>query len=109
MLLAIGVVLLFLVFLYRIYQILPSNKLSKSIRDPHILVLLGSGGHTSEMFSLLEELPLDIFIERTWMYTEGDTRSLNRAKQWEADRKGTNVRHFHYLSALSICILSDLV
>lgn len=56
-------------------------------RKGHLLVVLGSGGHTSEMLSILENLGPDYldsrFDKRTWVVSSGDAFSAERAKKFE--------------------------
>jgi beta-1,4-N-acetylglucosaminyltransferase len=68
----------------------------------HLLVVLGSGGHTAEMIAMLQravsdgsqDLRLDWnqFAHRTWIVSSGDTLSAERARSFETltsqQRKG---------------------
>ncbi|KAF2210506.1 glycosyltransferase family 1 protein [Cercospora zeae-maydis SCOH1-5] len=85
----------------------------------HLLIVLGSGGHTAEMLAMLERslheddsaprLDLDDFRHRTWVVGEGDALSAERARafeeklaRWEEGGRGTydvqcvpRARHIH--------------
>lgn len=51
----------------------------------HVLVVLGSGGHTAEMFSMLRRMPLDpsIYTYRTYVVSAGDKFSATKAVEFE--------------------------
>ena len=59
----------------------------------HLLVVLGSGGHTAEMLSMLDRavnepsktsrLEWRDYTHRTWVVSEGDSISASRAKEFE--------------------------
>jgi len=61
----------------------------------HLLVVLGSGGHTTEMIAMLERAVMDTegegknrldikdYSYRTWVVGSGDTISAQRAKEFE--------------------------
>lgn len=54
--------------------------------DPtHLLIVLGSGGHTAEMLSMLRRLPLDptVYTHRTYLITTGDSFSATKAAAFE--------------------------
>jgi beta-1,4-N-acetylglucosaminyltransferase len=52
----------------------------------HVLVVLGSGGHTAEMLSMLRRMPLDpnVYTFRTYIVTSGDGFSASKAAEFEA-------------------------
>ncbi|KAJ5385252.1 hypothetical protein N7517_003163 [Penicillium concentricum] len=52
----------------------------------HLLVVLGSGGHTAEMLYMLERMKLDpqIYTYRTYLVSSGDNFSADKAKDFEA-------------------------
>jgi beta-1,4-N-acetylglucosaminyltransferase len=57
------------------------------------LIVLGSGGHTGEMFSMLEKLNLDKFSPRTYVYavTDAETNGgKQKAVYFEEQRNGKN-------------------
>ena len=91
--------------LIRLIRILPCLRLLKSINtdkplhlnsgktlakvsrsDSSIAVFLGSGGHTGEMMKMLSKLDL-LSLQRTWIYSSGDTRSLDQVKLAEIQMK----------------------
>lgn len=50
--------------------------------EGHVMILLGSGGHTGEMIRLL--LPVNLEkVKKTWIVSSGDTTSLEKAKRLE--------------------------
>lgn len=55
-------------------------------KNTSIMVLLGSGGHTGEMIRLLSGIELKR-LDLTWLVSEGDTTSIDRARDLEV-RKG---------------------
>ena len=73
-------------------------QLSEDPKTSHILIVLGSGGHTAEMLAMLEraitekddKLRLDWkkFTHRTWVTGAGDDLSASRAKEFEAGAIG---------------------
>ncbi|PLB46937.1 oligosaccharide biosynthesis protein Alg14 like protein [Aspergillus steynii IBT 23096] len=56
----------------------------------HLLVVLGSGGHTAEMFSMLRRTRLDCsqYTYRTYVVSSGDDFSARAAIRFEADHPG---------------------
>ncbi|KAJ3377720.1 UDP-N-acetylglucosamine transferase subunit [Lobulomyces angularis] len=49
------------------------------------LIVLGSGGHTAEMFSMLKTLDKEKFVPRNYVLADNDTISLNKLRIFEAD------------------------
>ncbi|PSN68716.1 oligosaccharide biosynthesis protein Alg14 like protein [Corynespora cassiicola Philippines] len=58
----------------------PRRRKSTSVR---LLVVLGSGGHTSEMLSLLRDLDPRKYTQRTYIVSSGDAFSAARAAEFE--------------------------
>ena len=54
------------------------------------LIVLGSGGHTSEMLSLLERLPADAYAPRTYIVAKTDDKSASKAMEHERRRSGAS-------------------
>lgn len=58
-----------------------------SSRNPsktsHILIVLGSGGHTAEMLSMLRTLEPQRYSHRTYVFSSGDALSASRAAAFE--------------------------
>ncbi|KAK7532448.1 oligosaccharide biosynthesis protein Alg14 like-domain-containing protein, partial [Phyllosticta citribraziliensis] len=58
-----------------------------SIEPTRLLVVLGSGGHTAEMMAMLGNLDKARFLRswshRTYVVSEGDSLSAERAREWE--------------------------
>ena len=72
----------------------PSRPSRRDAQNPtHLLIVLGSGGHTAEMLAMLgrsmneedHELRLDLndFRHRTWIVSSGDALSAERAREFE--------------------------
>jgi beta-1,4-N-acetylglucosaminyltransferase len=86
---------------YRISVILDRKRHKPWIKKPtrdskpfgHLLIVLGSGGHTAEMLAMLEKaiaetdesrlLVLTAFRYRTWVSSSGDELSAQRARTFE--------------------------
>jgi len=99
--LSLFLTLLGLLSLWRLRTILnpkrPKSRRNTSSNDghrpTHLLIVLGSGGHTAEMIAMLsrattsddETLRLDWhrFTHRTWIVSSGDSISADRARQFE--------------------------
>ncbi|CAI7574770.1 unnamed protein product [Penicillium manginii] len=56
----------------------------------HILIVLGSGGHTAEMLYMLNKAAFDpsVWTYRTYVTTSGDNFSANKAAEFEAKLGG---------------------
>ncbi|KAK6518883.1 UDP-N-acetylglucosamine transferase subunit [Arthrobotrys megalospora] len=95
---ALSLLLVLLLVSLRIYTILPdrSSTLPKTsilqsdriveLTPPstsHALIILGSGGHTAEMFSLLSSISPDILTHRTYVFSTGDIHSAKSARAFE--------------------------
>ncbi|KAF2256356.1 glycosyltransferase family 1 protein [Trematosphaeria pertusa] len=50
-----------------------------------VLIVLGSGGHTHEMFYLLRELDTSKYTHRTYVVSSGDAFSAQRAVEFEGE------------------------
>ncbi len=73
----------------RLLYILPSINLTRPSRrkrgaPTRLLVVLGSGGHTAEMLSLLRRLDISLYTHRSYIISEGDDFSAQRAIEFEA-------------------------
>ncbi|GAQ44473.1 UDP-N-acetylglucosamine transferase subunit [Aspergillus tubingensis] len=57
----------------------------------HLLIVLGSGGHTAEMFSMLRRMNLDPskYTHRTYIVSSGDNFSATKAVEFET----THINH----------------
>lgn len=51
----------------------------------HLLVVLGSGGHTAEMLAMLRNMDTKKYTHRTYVVSEGDSISAQRARAFEED------------------------
>ncbi|CAI7564513.1 unnamed protein product [Penicillium discolor] len=63
----------------------------------HLLVVLGSGGHTAEMLYMLERMNFDpqIYTYRTYLVSSGDNFSADKAKDFEAQHVQNSQGHAH--------------
>ncbi|ELR02072.1 hypothetical protein GMDG_05233 [Pseudogymnoascus destructans 20631-21] len=98
-----ALLLLATTFFHRILAILPSRRPPAPPRTSpsHILIVLGSGGHTAEMLSMIRYLSLERYIYRTYLVSSGDAFSTLKAIDFErgltgvetttADEKNTEV------------------
>ncbi|OAX83391.1 hypothetical protein ACJ72_02252 [Emergomyces africanus] len=57
----------------------------RTYRPVHLLIVLGSGGHTAEMLSMLERAHLDpdLYTRRTYVVSSGDSFSALKAVEFE--------------------------
>lgn len=46
------------------------------------------GGHTGEMLRMIEKIDLAKFPSRTWVYTSGDSMSIEKARAYEQSKEG---------------------
>ena len=72
----------------RLLAILPATRTRPPQQRPRtaparLLVVLGSGGHTHEMLSLLRNLDALRYARRTWVVSSGDSFSASRAAALE--------------------------
>ena len=61
---------------------------SRTVAPITIGVVLGSGGHTAEMFRMIKDLDFAIFDERIYFVTSGDLLSAPKAQKFESDKHG---------------------
>lgn len=80
------------VLFYRIILVLNRPKPKRRPQNErqkrgHLLIVLGSGGHTSEMMAILQTLGSEYltsrFEKRTWVVSSGDAFSAERAQEME--------------------------
>jgi len=77
---------------YRLLSTLPDGYLNEASKntsvDPsyqaHMIIVLGSGGHTAEMISILRGINPRRYFNRTYVASSGD--SFARQKAWELER-----------------------
>ncbi|TAQ85069.1 hypothetical protein B7494_g6592 [Chlorociboria aeruginascens] len=74
----------------RILYILPSTNASHNpyAKTPkktpsHMVIVLGSGGHTAEMISILRDTNPRLYKHRTYIVSSGDSFSANKAMECE--------------------------
>ncbi|KAF7315597.1 UDP-N-acetylglucosamine transferase subunit ALG14 [Mycena indigotica] len=69
---------------YRVYSILPSRRRRLTRSETKALaVFLGSGGHTKEALTLISALDFARYRPRTYIISDGDTFSLQKAVDLE--------------------------
>ncbi|EFQ98680.1 UDP-N-acetylglucosamine transferase subunit alg14 [Nannizzia gypsea CBS 118893] len=58
---------------------------SQLCNSVHLLIVLGSGGHTEEMLSMLRHAELDpgVYVRRTYIVGSGDSFSARKAREYE--------------------------
>jgi beta-1,4-N-acetylglucosaminyltransferase len=85
--LSIVVLTRLLVILFRPRPILltPTRPAASNAHPTHLLIVLGSGGHTAEMLNMLHLLPLlpTKFTHRTYVVSSGDVFSALKAIEFE--------------------------
>ena len=74
----------------RIHQIRRRTPPKRPQRQLCIAALLGSGGHTAELLTILRALPQDQYTPRIYFTTTGDALSLKKAADAEG---GSLARH----------------
>jgi beta-1,4-N-acetylglucosaminyltransferase len=73
-----------LLFILRTHRRRPRSR--NPSRDPaHILIVLGSGGHTTEMLLILRNLDPSRYRLRTWIVSSGDSFSAEKAIEFERE------------------------
>ncbi|KAF3929878.1 hypothetical protein ABW19_dt0210085 [Dactylella cylindrospora] len=94
---ALSLLLLAIFISLRIYIILPHRRLTPPTSIPqsariieltpleksHVLFILGSGGHTAEMFSMIQDITPEMVTHRTYLFSSGDTHSASKAVKFE--------------------------
>lgn len=93
---------IFTLLFLRLLWILPSTHPSAtpSPRSPHpnrnehpkhLMILLGSGGHTAEMLFLLSSIRRPHLFRRSYIYTSGDALSAAKGAEFEASLSGCDL------------------
>ena len=85
---------LFIVALIRIYSILPNRSRKKQPRNGKLvktLVVLGSGGHTTEMCALVKSLQLNPLYQFEYIVAESDDKSPTFAQLKLAKVQRSNI------------------
>ncbi|KIK67360.1 glycosyltransferase family 1 protein [Collybiopsis luxurians FD-317 M1] len=75
----------------------------KSTSSRKLAVFLGSGGHTTEMLALISSLDFEKYFPRTYIVSEGDTLSEQKAVMLERKKAGDS--KFSLKDAYSILII----
>lgn len=113
-------------FVLRLLSILPAWRpkpfLRKKGQPAHLMIVLGSGGHTAEMIAMLrnsiqgrpdssgkptsKSLDWSAFTHRTWIVSSGDNFSAARAKEFENEASSlslnSGIRHATGLESFTI-------
>ncbi|KAI9734746.1 MAG: UDP-N-acetylglucosamine transferase subunit [Claussenomyces sp. TS43310] len=82
-------IILLLAVFARLLRILPSlaealpTGRSARTRPSHICIVLGSGGHTAEMLSMIRDLNPRRYTKRTYLVSSGDSFSAGKAADFE--------------------------
>ncbi|OGE57634.1 hypothetical protein PENARI_c001G09823 [Penicillium arizonense] len=83
----LGVVIGLVIFLsLEIAHNSPVHKCRPKDSPVHLLVVLGSGGHTAEMFYMLSRMDMKRYTYRTYVVSSGDNFSAGKAKEFETER-----------------------
>ena len=85
-------VLSLLLFLYCKACSTIGNQARRKDNARHLLVVLGSGGHTGEMMRMLNTIDLSRFTTRYYYITSGDKLSADKARAFETT-KGLDGTH----------------
>lgn len=75
-------------FFFNLISVSEESFLGKSLKTA---VVLGSGGHTTEMFKLLSGTNMDVYRPREYIVAETDAMSLQKIKQFESSLVPLNV------------------
>ncbi|EAW11183.1 glycosyltransferase family protein [Aspergillus clavatus NRRL 1] len=80
-----GIAVLVLIHALSVSQNSEIPKWRKKNSPTHLLAVLGSGGHTAEMFSMLRRMNLDpsVYTHRTYVVSSGDNFSAEKAVEFE--------------------------
>ncbi|KAF3915936.1 hypothetical protein AA313_de0205862 [Arthrobotrys entomopaga] len=54
----------------------------------HVLFILGSGGHTTELFAMIQDLQPDVLTHRSYVFSSGDNHSAQKARNFEESLEG---------------------
>jgi len=73
----------FLRLLYILPGIHPRHPSPPRKNGNHVLIVLGSGGHTAEMLSMLRNLDIKRYAYRTYLVQENDAFSADKARAFE--------------------------
>lgn len=80
-------IILTLIFLRLLHTLPAFNRIPPPARKrgspTHLLIVLGSGGHTAEMLSLLHDLDTRSYTHRSYVISEGDAFSADKAREFE--------------------------
>ncbi|KAI6248008.1 UDP-N-acetylglucosamine transferase subunit alg14 [Erysiphe necator] len=68
---------------YRFYYIGRIPRIPRKNHGYHIVAVLGSGGHSAEMLSLLRDIDPSRYIHRTYIASSGDKFAIEKASQLE--------------------------
>ena len=92
--------LLIILFRPKPSSLSPTRPPASQAHSTHLLIVLGSGGHTAEMLNMLRRLPLlpVNFTHRTYVVSSGDWFSAVKAKEFEMEILGRHAEPAHVRS-----------
>ncbi|KAJ8610306.1 hypothetical protein MRB53_038602 [Persea americana] len=73
-----------LLTLHPLYNPPARNTRRPSSTPTRLLIILGSGGHTAEMFAILRKLDCTKYNHRSYVVSSGDAFSVSKAQEFEA-------------------------
>ncbi|KAH8554914.1 UDP-N-acetylglucosamine transferase subunit ALG14 [Umbelopsis sp. PMI_123] len=88
---------LLIAFIWRLWIVLPGSSSTprRHGKNPcKTCIVLGSGGHTSEMIAMTRNLDAHNYAPRTYVIANTDTLSEVKARQLEEDRSGVEHKDF---------------
>ncbi|KAL8948305.1 MAG: hypothetical protein Q9222_005500 [Ikaeria aurantiellina] len=99
------VIIILTTTLLRLLYILPATNPTAPLprrrgQKTRLLIVLGSGGHTTEMLALLHELDPSVYTHRSYVVSSGDEFSALKAVEFEerlaaqGDKSNLAVKHF---------------
>jgi len=95
--LLIPFIVVFFAALLRLWFIFPPNRKSglktASTSTCSLAVFLGSGGHTTEALTLLSSLDFSRYTPRTYIVSDGDTLSAQKARSLENEAGDKNLQY----------------
>ncbi|RAL64522.1 hypothetical protein DID88_001996 [Monilinia fructigena] len=94
LIIAAALIIVTTVSLRLLYVISPNHRrppVKNNDQPSHLLVVLGSGGHTAEMISLLRDINAKRWKHRTYIISAGDNFSSTKAQDCE-ERIQSNIR-----------------
>lgn len=85
LILLIPLLTLRLLYILPQYRHPPTRRARSTTR---LLIVLGSGGHTTEMLAMLSRVQVEEYAQRVWVVSSGDEFSARKAGEFEEGRVG---------------------